>query len=76
MGKTKIEYSGHEIELNGNWERIDYYEAIKKFANIDVRKMDDDELKKFCDEHEIDIEGKIGRGKIIDEIFSEMVEKI
>jgi len=75
LGKTKIEYSGHEIELNGNWERIDYYEAIKKFANIDVRKMDDDELKKFCDEHEIDIEGKIGRGKIIDEIFSEMVEK-
>lgn len=75
FGKTKIEYNGHEIELDGKWERIDYYEAIKEFADIDVREMNEKELKKFCNEHDIDIEGKIGRGKIIDEIFSEMVEK-
>ena len=75
FGKEKIEYNGQEIDLAGDWERIDYYDAIKKFADIDVKEMNDAELTEFCKNHEIDIEGKVGRGKIIDEIFSEMVEK-
>ena len=75
LGATKLEYNGHEIALDGDWERIDYYEAIEKFAGIDVKKMDDGALKEYCNKHEIDIGGKVGRGKIIDEIFGETVEK-
>ncbi len=75
IGTTKINYKGEDIELGGEWERIDYYDALEKYTSANIKEMEIKELKTFCENHKIDIEGKIGRGKIIDEIFKVMVEK-
>ncbi|MEK6848658.1 MAG: amino acid--tRNA ligase-related protein, partial [Nanoarchaeota archaeon] len=38
LGKTKITYQNKEIELKRPWPRLTMFEAIKKYAKIDIKK--------------------------------------
>ncbi len=73
-GTTKLEYKKMEIDLTPPWERLTYYDAIKKFTGIDVENCDLDELKKIAKEVHIEIEDFWNRGKIIEKIYDEKVE--
>lgn len=68
LGTTKIEWQGHKLDL-GKWERLSMAGAIKKYLKLDVEKMSDSELKKYCTEKKIDIEKTAVRGEMINEIF-------
>ncbi|MEM4257419.1 MAG: lysine--tRNA ligase [Candidatus Diapherotrites archaeon] len=73
-GTTKINYNGTEIDLKAPWPRMTMHEAIKKFANLDIEKMTDEEIKKVLTENNIEIE-QYKRGLAIAEIFSHYCEK-
>lgn len=74
LGKTMIEYKDQRIELDCEWDRIPMLDAIKKYSGIDIENLDDEELKQSCKEQGIEIEETRGRGKIIDDIFTEKVQ--
>ncbi|MXV15915.1 lysine--tRNA ligase [Hufsiella ginkgonis] len=73
-GTTKIPVGTHEINFAGPYERMSMYESIGKYTGTDVTDMDETALRQFCQELAIEVDGTMGRGKLIDEIFSEKVE--
>ncbi|HXH99350.1 MAG TPA: lysine--tRNA ligase [Sphingobacteriaceae bacterium] len=73
-GTTKVKAGPHEIDFAGPYERLTMYESIQKFTEVDVSLMDETALKDFCKTLNITIDDTMGKGKLIDEIFSEKVE--
>ena len=73
-GKTKIEYMGKPLDFTRPWKKITMNDSIKEYADIDVEKLSDDELKKKVKELKIDI-GKFSRGKAVEALFEELVEE-
>lgn len=74
-GKSTIKVAEHEIDFTGPYEKLSMYESIEKFTGIDVSNMNEEELRDTCKNLNIEIDASMGRGKLIDEIFSEKVEE-
>ena len=75
FNKLKFEYDGKVVNFNSPWKRVSYVEAIKEKTGVDVLSATEDELKSAAKNIGIDLKGLDGRAKLIDEIFSEAVEK-
>ncbi len=74
FGSAKIQFRGHDIDLTPPWRRLPMFEAIEEFTGKDISALDEDGLRKVAKELNIEIEAEMGAGKIIDEIFGELVE--
>jgi len=72
-GKQKFTFREMEIDLTGAWPRIPMIEAIKKFGDVDVEKMTDDDLLKLAEEHNFNLPDRT-RGHLITFIFETLVE--
>jgi lysyl-tRNA synthetase class 2 len=46
------------------------YDAIKEFTGADIEGMDENDLRELCHRLHIHVEPSMGKGKLIDEIFS------
>ena len=73
-GSTVVKVGEHEIDFAGPYERLTMYESIEKYTGIDVSTMTEAELAKTCKDLGIEIDDTMGRGKLVDELFSEKVE--
>jgi lysyl-tRNA synthetase class 2 len=73
-GTTKVEYGGKKIDLKAPWKRIRMVDAIKKYAEIDIEKMSDDEIADFAAKHNIECK-PFSRGEAIAGIFEAFVEE-
>ncbi|MFA4868312.1 MAG: lysine--tRNA ligase [Pedobacter sp.] len=73
-GTPIVKVGDHEINFEGPYEKLTMYESIQKYTGIDVSAMAEAELKATCKSLNIEIDDTMGRGKLIDEIFSEKVE--
>lgn len=73
-GTTKAQVGDQEIDFAGPYERLSMYEAIEKYTGVDITDMDEQALRDLCKSWNIPVEGSMGRGKLIDEIFDEKVE--
>ena len=51
------------------------YDSIKEFTGFDISEMDEDGIRNTCKQLGIHADGKWGKGKLIDEIFSAKCEK-
>jgi len=45
LGTTKVKYGDQDIDFKTPWQRITMKEALKKYVNIDVDKLKDEEIK-------------------------------
>lgn len=73
-GKTEIIYGDKVINLEPPFRRLPMLEAIKENTGIDIMGMDEDELVKVCDKLGVPHDKTMGKGKLIDAIFSEKCE--
>ncbi len=73
-GSTKVDFQGTEIDVKAPWPRYTLFDALKKFAGLDVVAMSDDEVKAELEKHHIKSEGGFLRGKAIISLFEELVE--
>ena len=73
-GSPIVTVGEHQINFEGPYEKLTMYESIEKFTGIDVSAMSELELQDICKSLSIEIDASMGRGKLIDEIFSEKVE--
>jgi lysyl-tRNA synthetase class 2 len=73
-GSTKVISGEKEIDFKAPYKRITMYDAIKEFTGIDVSGKDENELREVCQQLSIHADKSMGKGKLIDEIFSEKCE--
>ncbi len=74
-GTTKVPFGKHILDFQGPYPRLSIYDAILQYGNIDVEEMDEEQLRQVCKTHHIEVDASMGRGKLIDELFGELVEK-
>jgi len=72
---TKIQCGKYKINFKKPWKRYTMFEVIKKFIGIDVSDMNEKELIKLCKKLNLKTDKSMGKGKLIDQIFSEKCEK-
>jgi lysyl-tRNA synthetase class 2 len=75
-GKTIVTLAGQEIDFAPPYARVTMRDAILQHTNIDVEELDEDGLLAACKSLNIDTDSSMGRGKLIDEIFSEKCEPL
>ncbi len=73
-GKPVVKVGNHEINFAGPYEKLTMYESIQKYTDIDVSGMTEAEIAETCRSLGIEVDASMGRGKLIDELFSEKVE--
>ena len=73
-GIPVVQVGGNEISFAGPYERLSMYYSILKYTGIDVSAMSEDELRQTCTDLAIEVEPSMGKGRLVDEIFSAKVE--
>jgi lysyl-tRNA synthetase class 2 len=73
-GKTEIAFGDKTIDLNPPYKRISMTDAIKENTGFDISGMTEDDLRKVCDKFEVPNTPEMGKGKLIDALFSEKCE--
>ena len=76
LGKTTVNYGGHEIDLGKDFERLTMVDAVKKFTGVDFDEIPDTEAaKKIADEKHVEYEKHHTKGDILNLFFEEFVEE-
>ncbi len=73
-GDTRLVYQGVELDFTLPFRRIGYFEAIREYGNLDLDRLDDAALRDAARSLGVEDVDALSRPKLIDEIFSEVVE--
>ena len=73
-GSTAVPAGGTTIDFRSPWKRVTMFDAIHEATGVDIRGMAEAGIRATARRLGIDVEGLVGAGAIIDEIFSEKVE--
>ena len=73
-GTTEIVYGDKKISLNPPYRRVSMTDAIKEHTGIDITGMNEEQLRKACDNLEVPNSPEMGKGKLIDQLFGEKCE--
>ncbi|MDP1811107.1 MAG: lysine--tRNA ligase [Sediminibacterium sp.] len=70
QGTTDVPLGDKMISFKAPFKRISIHDAIRENTGIDVSDMDEAGLREVCKKLQIEVPGNIGKGKLIDELFS------
>lgn len=73
-GTTEVKVGETTISFKTPFKRITIYDAIKEHTGFDVSEMDEAKLIDVCKQLNIEADETMGKGKLIDTIFSEKAE--
>src|SRR5690606_473078 len=74
-GITKVLVEENEIDFKAPYKRITMYDAILEYTGFDISAMDENQLRNVCEKLNIPVDPTMGKGKLVDEIFSEKCEE-
>lgn len=75
LGTGKVEYAGNAIDLTPPWRRVTLRDAILEHSGIDFLEFPDaGSLALKAKEKGVLVDPALGRGKLIDELLSKLVE--
>jgi lysyl-tRNA synthetase class 2 len=73
-GTTDVQVGDKIISFKTPFQRVSIFDAIRTHTGIDVSKMDEHQLRETCKQLGIHADHSMGKGKLIDELFSETSE--
>ena len=73
-GTSEIPVGDKKINFKAPFKRISIFDAIKEETGIDISQMDEAGLREVCTKLGIHTENSMGKGKLVDEIFSAKCE--
>ncbi|AQZ68032.1 lysine--tRNA ligase [[Actinomadura] parvosata subsp. kistnae] len=76
LGGTVVVHEGAEVDLGGEkWPRVPLYQLVSEAVGEEITTATTlDELRKIADRREIHWDPKWGPGKLVQELFEELVE--
>jgi lysyl-tRNA synthetase class 2 len=63
------------MDLSPPGDRLAYFEGLERAVGEDLSSMDERTLRSACREHGVEVEQDASVGKMLDELFSELVGK-
>jgi lysyl-tRNA synthetase, class II len=72
FGTLQISFRGEEVDWDGAWERVDYFELFLENTGIDLKQAGEKELKRYLDDRSVKYERFAARGRLIDLVFKEI----
>jgi lysyl-tRNA synthetase, class II len=75
-GNTIAKSGDKEIDFKAPYKRISIYDAIREATGTDVSAMDEDGLRALCRQLNMAADNSMGKGKLIDELFSSTSEHL
>ena len=73
-GSTATTFQGKAIDFGPPFKRITMCGAIQEKTGVDVLNADERTIGELCKQHGVEITAAMGKGKLIDELFSELVQ--
>jgi len=73
-GTTMVSSGETDIDFKAPYKRITMYDAIKEYTGIDISEMDETQLRDVCNQLHVHTDNTKGKGKMVDDIFSEKCE--
>lgn len=73
-GAGPVVFRGQEIEFARPFRRLTIHEALEQVGGVDVTSLDDAQLRERVAGLGVEGAASLGRGKLIDELFGELVE--
>ncbi len=74
-GGLKIPYGEEEVDLTPPWDRLTLKESIVKYGEIELSVLEDREQSyRYAKSLGLELDARIGHGKLLAEIFDEVVE--
>lgn len=73
-GRTVVRIGEHEIDFKAPFRRLSMTDAIRSATGFDITGKSEEELRAACREMHIEVDGTMGKGKLIDAIFGEKCE--
>lgn len=73
-GSTEIQVGDKTISFKAPFRRVALFDAILEKTGTDVSGMTEEELRAVCKKLHIEVNNSMGKGKLIDEIFSNTCE--
>ncbi len=74
-GCDEVTIGGNRISFKAPFRRLRILDAIQEYAGVDVKGMDEAQLRETCKKLNVEVEPSMGVGKLIDAIFGEYCEK-
>ncbi len=74
-GSTKVKIGDNEVDFGGTYRRLPILDAIKEYAGVDVKGMDEQQLRETCKKLNVETDSSMGKGKLIDAIFGQYCEE-
>ncbi len=76
FGTLKFDISDYKVDLEGDWEKIDYKETILKETGVDISRISEQEVKKELEKRKIEYDKKDGMGRLVDSLWKVVRKKI
>jgi lysyl-tRNA synthetase class 2 len=73
-GTDEVQVDGRTVSFKTPFKRITMIDAIREHTGIDITGMDEAQLRETCKKLGVGVDGTMGKGKLIDEIFGEKCE--
>ncbi len=73
-GTATVMAGNREISFKAPYKRITMYDAIREHTGFDISAMDETGIRGVCSQLGIHADEKMGKGKLIDEIFGAKCE--
>ena len=73
-GTTEVKIGDHIVDFKAPYRRLPILEAIQEKTGYDLSTMTEDEIRQVAKKYGVEDTEKMGKGKLIDEIFGETCE--
>jgi lysyl-tRNA synthetase class 2 len=73
-GKSTIQFGEHTIDFKGPYKKISILESIRENTGYDLKDSSESETFEIAKKLGVEVDGTMGKGKLIDEIFGEKCE--
>jgi lysyl-tRNA synthetase class 2 len=74
-GTTLVEVGGRTIDFKAPYRRVSMYDAIREYTGVDIDGMEENDLRDTCRRLHVPTDPTMGKGKLIDALFSEKCEQ-